>query len=153
MKAPERLYVEVCEDGIYAFPKPPFEESVEYVRADLVKQPVSDHHEIEVEFRGEKVTVSREFCRDGERNYSTSEQDDDVIWAALRTWCEKKGITAFELYPEQLEQPVEGLEEEIDKYIQPIQAWEVQEAPFLSLEKCARHFAEWGAKHLKSNPL
>lgn len=40
MKAPERIYVEVCEDGIFAFPKPPFEESVEYVRTDLVKQPV-----------------------------------------------------------------------------------------------------------------
>ena len=41
------------------------------------------------------------------------------------------------------------LEEEIDKYFQPIQAWEVQEAPFSSLDKCARHFAEWGAEHLK----
>ena len=36
MKAPERLFVEVCEDGIFAFPEPPFEESVEYIRADLV---------------------------------------------------------------------------------------------------------------------
>lgn len=54
------------------------------------------------------------------------------------------------------EQPVtdyhdleQGLEEEIDKYCQPIQAWEVQEAPFTSLEECARHFAEWGAENLK----
>lgn len=36
MKTPERLFVEVCEDGIFAFPEPPFEESVEYIRADLV---------------------------------------------------------------------------------------------------------------------
>ena len=75
------------------------------------EQPVSDHHEIEVEFRGEKVTISREFYRDGERNYSTSEQDDNAIWSALRAWCEKKGITPFELYPKQSEQPVEGLED------------------------------------------
>lgn len=72
----------------------------------LPEQPVSDHHEIEVEFRGEKVTISREFYRDGKMNYSTSEQDDNAIWSALRAWCEKKGITAFELYPEQPEQPV-----------------------------------------------
>lgn len=81
----------------------------------LPEQPVSDHHEIEVEFRGEKVTISREFYRDGEMNYSTSEQDDNAIWSALRAWCEKKGITPFELYPKQQEQPVEGLEEEMFK--------------------------------------
>ena len=74
----------------------------------LPEQSVSDHHEIEVEFRGEKVTISREFYRDGERNYSTSEQDDNAIWSALRAWCEKKGITPFELYPKQSEQPVEN---------------------------------------------
>lgn len=38
MKAPNKIYVEVCEDGIYAFPEPPFKESVEYIRADLVGQ-------------------------------------------------------------------------------------------------------------------
>lgn len=74
----------------------------------LPEQPVSDHHEIEVEFRGEKVTIIREFYRDGERNYSTSEQDDNAIWSVLRAWCEKKGITPFELYPKQSEQPVEN---------------------------------------------
>lgn len=81
------------------------------IKGDISEQPVSDHHEIEVEFRGEKVTISREFYRNGERNYSTSEQDDNAIWAALRAWCEKKGITPFGLYPKQSEQPVEGLEE------------------------------------------
>ena len=40
MKAPDKIYVEVCEDGIFAFPEPPFAESVEYIRADLEKQPV-----------------------------------------------------------------------------------------------------------------
>lgn len=74
----------------------------------LPEQSVSDHHEIEVAFRGEKVTISREFYRDGEMNYSTSEQDDNAIWSALRAWCEKKGITPFELYPKQSEQPVEN---------------------------------------------
>ncbi len=38
MKAPNKIYVEVCEDGIFAFPEPPFKESVEYIRADLVEQ-------------------------------------------------------------------------------------------------------------------
>ena len=38
MKAPKRIYVEICEDGIFAFPEPPFEESVEYVRADIAEE-------------------------------------------------------------------------------------------------------------------
>ena len=40
MKAPDKIYVEVCEDGVFAFPEPPFVESVEYIRADINKQPV-----------------------------------------------------------------------------------------------------------------
>ena len=38
MDAPNKIYVEVCEDGIFAFPEPPFKESVEYIRAELVGQ-------------------------------------------------------------------------------------------------------------------
>ena len=34
MKAPNSIFVEVCEDGIFAFEKPPFEESIEYIRKD-----------------------------------------------------------------------------------------------------------------------
>ena len=106
------------------------------------EQPVRDHHKIEVKFRGEKVTISREFYRNGEMNYSTSEQDDNAIWSALRAWCEKKGITPFELYPKQSEQPVYGLEEEIENYYgrMPDDTDKIESA---------RHFAEWGAKHLK----
>lgn len=89
-----------------------YEEEFFAILDTIPEQPVSDHHEIEVEFRGEKVTISREFYRDGEMNYSTSEQDDNAIWSALRAWCEKKGITPFELYPKQPEQPGEGLEDE-----------------------------------------
>ena len=115
----------------------------------LPEQPGSDHHEIEVEFRGEKVTISREFYRDGEMNYSTSEQDDNAIWSALRAWCEKKGITAFELYPQQPEQPMEGLEEkdfveEVRQYYTNNCTWDALKQPMLSIiTRCARHFAEW----------
>ena len=125
----------------------------------LPKQPVIDHHEIEVEFRGEKVTVSREFYRNREMNYSTSAQDDNVIWAALRAWCEKKGITAFELYPKQSEQPVEGLED--DKIIDYAHSKFYYDKDFdgyghskfrpvftrEDLISFARHFAEWDAKN------
>lgn len=40
MDAPNKIYVEVCEDGIFAFPEPPFKESNIYIRADLVEQPL-----------------------------------------------------------------------------------------------------------------
>ena len=48
----------------------------------------------------------------------------------------------------QQEQPEVDLEKEIDKYCEPIQAWQIQEAPFSSMDDCARHFAEWGRKQV-----
>ena len=56
--------------------------------------------EVELEFRGEKVTVKRPFYRDDKgRGYSTAELDEGVAWSALRAWCEKKGISLYDLYP------------------------------------------------------
>jgi len=56
--------------------------------------------EVELEFRGEKVKIKRPFFRDDKgREYSTTEQDEDVAWYALRAWCDKKGISLYELYP------------------------------------------------------
>lgn len=43
----------------------------------------------------------------------------------------------------------EDLEKEIDRYCEPIQAWQIQEAPYTSIEKCARHFYELGLKRQK----
>ncbi len=42
------------------------------------------------------------------------------------------------------EKPSEDLEKEIDDYLEPIKAWQIQEAPFTNLENCARHFYELG---------
>lgn len=51
----------------------------------------------------------------------------------------------------QQEQPVEGLEEEVKKYWNAhaldYRIGRVADLDFLFL--CARHFAEWGAEHLK----
>jgi hypothetical protein len=41
------------------------------------------------------------------------------------------------------------LESEIDKYLQPLAAWEIQEAPFTSMENIAKHFFELGLKAQK----
>ena len=41
------------------------------------------------------------------------------------------------------------LEKEIDRYCEPIQAWQIQEAPYTNIEKCARHFYELGLKTQK----
>lgn len=86
MRAPNKIYVEVCEDGIFAFPEPPFKESVEYIRADLVGQSL------------------------------------------------------------QQEQPEVDLEKEIHKKV-----LELHTAPcYDELARFARHFAKWGAEHLKN---
>jgi hypothetical protein len=52
MKAPDKIYVEVCEDGIFAFPEPPFEESIEYIRADLVSCPKLSDNSLDEEIAG-----------------------------------------------------------------------------------------------------
>lgn len=96
------------------------------------------------------------------RKKELPEQDTHTTVGAdsIRMAARYDDLLAFiDTLPEQVNGPsrdqvgtkfaVEGLEDEIDKYIQPIQAWEVQEAPFISLENCARYFAEWGAEHLK----
>lgn len=56
--------------------------------------------EVELKFRGEMVKVKRPFYRDDKgRGYSTTEQDEIVAWNALRAWCEKKGVSLYDLYP------------------------------------------------------
>ena len=68
--------------------------------AYLEKQKSAEWSEVELLFRGEKVTVKRPFYRDDKgRGYSTTEQDEEVAWNALRAWCEKKGISLYDLYP------------------------------------------------------
>ena len=47
------------------------------------------------------------------------------------------------------EQSEVDLEKEIDRYCKPIQAWQIQEAPYTSVEKCARYFFELGLKAQK----
>ena len=62
--------------------------------------PKQEWKEVELEFRGEKVKIKRPFFRDDKgREYSTTEQDEDVAWYALRAWCNKKGISLYDLYP------------------------------------------------------
>ena len=51
--------------------------------------------------------------------------------------------------PLQQEQPEVDLEKEIDNYFDTIQAWQIQEAPFTTMDKCARHFYELGIKARK----
>ena len=64
------------------------------------EQKPAEWSEVELEFRGEKVTVKRPFFRDDKgRGYSTTKQDEEVAWNALRAWCEKKGISIYDLYP------------------------------------------------------
>lgn len=86
------------------------------------EQKPAEWSEVELEFRGEKVTVKRPFYRDDKgRGYSTAELDEEVAWNALRAWCEKKGISLYDLYPKAewskedemyLSQAIETLEHE-----------------------------------------
>lgn len=42
------------------------------------------------------------------------------------------------------------LEEEINRYLEPIHTADIQFEPFTQMTKCARHFAKWGAEHAKN---
>lgn len=46
------------------------------------------------------------------------------------------------------EEPNKSLEEEINRYLEPIHAADIQFEPFTQMTKCARHFAEWGRKQV-----
>lgn len=62
--------------------------------------PRQEWDEVKLEFRGEDIKVKCPFFRDDKgRGYSTTEQDEDVAWYALRAWCEKKGVSLYDLYP------------------------------------------------------
>lgn len=49
------------------------------------------------------------------------------------------------------EEPNKDLEEEINRYLEPIHAADIQFEPFTQMTKCARHFAKWGADHLRDS--
>lgn len=53
-------------------------------------------------------------------------------------------LSFLDTLPEQPVTDCHELEKEIDKYLEPIEAWQIQEAPFTSMENIARHFYELG---------
>lgn len=81
-------------------------------------------------------------CSDCKRNHSNSSFKTEEI----TTWYAPSNGTKHCADYIQKEQPEIDLEKEIDKYCEPIQAWQIQEAPYTSIENCARHFYELGRK-------
>ena len=51
----------------------------------------------------------------------------------------------------QQEQPKVDIEKEIDEYLEPIEVWQIQEAPYALMRNIARHFYELGLKVRKEN--
>lgn len=83
-----------------------------------------------------KIERMLEFDKDVKTNYYIGRRDAEMEILAL-----------FDTLPEQ---PVEGVEEEIKRYYADNFDYISSEQPTLSiLTNIARHFAEWGAKHLK----
>lgn len=70
---------------------------------------------------------------------------------AKRNCCDSWGIVpdALEEVEDfitslQQEQTELDLEKEIDTYLEPIKVWQIQEAPYTSMENIARHFYQLG---------
>lgn len=52
-------------------------------------------------------------------------------------------IEGYKAQKKQSELSCDGLEEEINRYLEPIHAADIQFEPFTQMTKCARHFAQW----------
>ena len=179
MTAPDKIYVEVCEDGIFAFPKPPFAESVEYVRADLVKPTLDEDGKAMLHIAEKSYKIG---FRDGK---ASKEQPVEDLNNLIRKWdkvnintIQKARVKAtgeiidgfydgrghfdhfvdhdvFDRYsiedvePIIDEQPVEGLEEQLEKEMDKEWLGWCEDVDYLAYCAIARHFAQWGAEHLK----
>jgi len=53
-------------------------------------------------------------------------------------------LESFSKFLDTLEVKEVDLKKEIDNYLNPIEAWQIQEEPFSSMEKIAKHFFEAG---------
>jgi len=73
----------------------------------------------EVTFRGEKVKILQKYyrCEDTGRKFTDSKLDDDMMWAAFRAYCEKKGMTSYTDIMLKQEQPEVDLEKEFEDYL------------------------------------
>ena len=61
----------------------------------------------------------------------------------------QSALTEIEEFIDTLEVKEVDLEKVIDNYLNPIEAWQIQEEPFSSMEKIAKHFFELGLKAQK----
>ncbi len=62
--------------------------------------------------------------------------------------CACEDMMSFLIDLEKSEKPInlEGLEEEINRYLEPIHAADIQFEPFTQMTKCARHFYDIGQR-------
>lgn len=145
MDAPNKIYVEVCEDGIFAFPKPPFYESVEYIRADFVEQPLQQ----------EKSEKSKKDCNNCPHCIDRKDQIGWHFRGCFGGQYKGKPIAEIEECPLQQEQPNVDLEKEIDsewKKCEPIdEGMGLESANIVNeqFDHIAHHFYELGLKAKK----
>ena len=98
-KAKGNLQGYQSDDGIYECDKA-IECLENFLYHGIEIEKTAEWRDVELTFRGEEVKVKRQFFRDDKgHEYSTTEQDEDVAWHALRAWCEKKGVSLYDLYP------------------------------------------------------
>ena len=79
--------------------------------------------EEEVTFRGEKVKILRKYyrCEDTGKEFTDDKLDNDMMWTAFRTYCEKKGMTSFTDIMFKQEQQEVDLEKEFEDYLDNVE--------------------------------
>ena len=82
-------------------------------------------------------------CKELERRLKKISKSNAVFTQGKRD-SYRSLLSFLDTLPEQPVTDCHELEKEIDKYLEPIEAWQIQEAPFTSMENIARHFYELG---------
>lgn len=77
---------------------------------DIVKNAKECEEEIELTFRGQKFKVKRRYYHNEEFdiNFTTDEQDEDVMWALFRAYWDRKGFVKFSDIDNYTEEQYEG---------------------------------------------
>jgi len=124
MKAPDKIYVEVCEDGIFAFPKPPFEESVEYIRSDLVGQSLQQEQPVEgLEEAADKYSFKYSDFDTEDGGYNVYDHEKREAFKAGAEWQKKQDdletadLLAIAHLQGMEQQKSKMMEEAVEKYV------------------------------------
>lgn len=163
MNAPDKIYltpllVEGCGKTIS---KRVTENDAVYIREDLIKAEIErlmDEYKPVVggtdELTGAHIVLAKLLS-------FISTPENKSARQRLAEWSKTpEGRESYEKVAEEMRREIsekqtnqDGLEEEINRYLEPIHAADIQFEPFTQMTKCARHFAQWQKEQMMEGAI